>query len=242
MQLTIKNMINKNITKLIFLTFISFMLASCGGGGSSSNAGKTPDNPQAKITLMVYFAADNNLGPYAKQDIEELRLATANSNVKVIFQSEYPESSHTVRGVIEKNKINYIDTGANLNMADKKTLQDFITWGKTNYKADKYIISLWSHGLGWRFNGVSGDLSKGLNKSLEPGSVVREEVINVDVPFHVKFNENKFITSSDTTPAIKGAISDSTSNSFMSIADIGAALKAAQGVDILVFDACYIFA
>ncbi len=231
-------MLNKKMAKLIFITFLSFMLAGCGGGGSSEGGGnnQSPNNsqPSQKITLMVYFAADNNLGPYAKQDIEELRLAATNSNIKVIFQTEYPESSHTMRGVIENNKINYIDTGSNLNMADKKTLQEFIAWGKTNYKADKYIVSLWSHGLGWRFNGVSGDL----HTKLAAGSVVSEEVTNIDAPFHVKFNENKFITSSDNTTAIKGAIADDTSNSFMSIADIGEALKSAGGADILVFDAC----
>jgi hypothetical protein len=239
--------------KAISATVLSIMLVSCGGGGGDSGGSKSSEgtqttppptsNPnQSKITLMVYFAADNNLGPYAKQDIEELRLATANSNIRVIFQTEYPESSHTMRGVIENNTIQYIDTGSNLNMADKKTLSDFISWGKANYSSDRYVVSLWSHGLGWRLNGVSGDLtflSQSSNSSdVNSNVAVEQQTASSNSPFKIKFNQNKFIVNYSSNSVNKGAIADDTSNAFMSIADIGNALNNAGGVDVLVFDAC----
>jgi hypothetical protein len=36
-----------------------------------------------------------------------------------------------------------------VNMADGKTLVDFVTWGIKNYPADKYVLILSDHGLGW---------------------------------------------------------------------------------------------
>jgi hypothetical protein len=34
-------------------------------------------------------------------------------------------------------------------MGDPKVLQDFVTWGVTNYPADHYLLVLWNHGAGW---------------------------------------------------------------------------------------------
>jgi len=180
----------KNTIKKIFISLLLVSIISCGGSDSSSNNSNTSAvkinpknygldvnpifNPSSivnqtlpnntKWTFMIYFAADNDLAEYAKKDLEELRLATQNPNIQVIFQTEYSDSLTTKRGVIKDNTITYFDIGNNLNMADKDTLTNFINWGKENYAADKYILSMWSHGLGWRFGGVQSDLkySKGV--------------------------------------------------------------------------------
>ncbi len=36
-----------------------------------------------------------------------------------------------------------------VNMADTKTLMDFVTWGIKTYPADKYVLILSDHGMGW---------------------------------------------------------------------------------------------
>ena len=36
-----------------------------------------------------------------------------------------------------------------VNMADGQTLVDFVTWAVENYPADKYMLIMSDHGMGW---------------------------------------------------------------------------------------------
>ncbi len=36
-----------------------------------------------------------------------------------------------------------------VNMADGQTLVDFVTWAVQTYPADKYVLILSDHGMGW---------------------------------------------------------------------------------------------
>ena len=57
-------------------------------------------------------------------------------------------------------------------MGDSKTLSDFISWGKENYPADKYMLVMWDHG-----SGVHGLLSDELfpNQSGNPSMLTLNE-------------------------------------------------------------------
>jgi hypothetical protein len=47
-------------------------------------------------------------------------------------------------------------------MGDPKVLEDFVTWGVTNYPADHYLLVLWNHGAGWDdANLYQGDVFSG---------------------------------------------------------------------------------
>ena len=37
-----------------------------------------------------------------------------------------------------------------LNMADPRTLRDFVGWGMTEFPADHYLLIVWDHGTGWQ--------------------------------------------------------------------------------------------
>ena len=56
--------------------------------------------------------------------------------------------------ITQDDDLNYVssqlvDEPGELNMADGDTLADFVAWGVQNYPADKYVLILSDHGMGW---------------------------------------------------------------------------------------------
>lgn len=115
----------------------------------------------AEWTYMVYMGADNNLSEEAIKDIEEMRQASYDSRINIVVQVELspkysfvPPSEladyNTHRLHISNGQIKNIMNLGNVNMADPSTLADFIHWAATNYAANRYALTIWDHGLGWR--------------------------------------------------------------------------------------------
>jgi len=68
--------------------------------------------------------------------------------------SRYGDWTTTKRFLIQKDMVPdaasaRYDMGEQ-NMADPKTLSDFVTWAIATYPADHYFLDLWDHGLGWQ--------------------------------------------------------------------------------------------
>jgi uncharacterized protein YfaP (DUF2135 family) len=112
-------------------------------------------------TLMVYIAGDNNLSEFALADLNEIRAATANTNVNVVVQMEYNATfanssiytgGTTYRGLVTGASGPNLSSIGTVNMSDKASLTGFINYSKTSYPADKYALVLWSHGGGWKAN------------------------------------------------------------------------------------------
>jgi hypothetical protein len=45
-------------------------------------------------------------------------------------------------------------------MGSGKTLAGFVEWAMTNYAARHYLLVIWNHGEGWRFQAVRNEASK----------------------------------------------------------------------------------
>lgn len=137
----------------------------CGG-----DSGTNPPPGNAKWTIMVYMAADNNLAVSGIQDIDEMEAAGVDANVNVVVQAEFSPTElaqyncnascfnrpnfntfrYTVTGgasVIGPNGA-ATDIG-NRDMTDPAQLHEFIQFAKQNYPADRYILVLWNHGGGY---------------------------------------------------------------------------------------------
>ena len=128
---------------IFFITNITMsVIADENGKGSMQNnvLGK-------KWTFMFYDDADfHSSGDPLKLFVKEA-FSGENLNVIVLQDEEYNPA-----------KIWYIDENHNkellkdlgeINMGDYKTLKDFIEYCKTNFTADRYIISFYNHGMGW---------------------------------------------------------------------------------------------
>lgn len=121
------------------------------GSGTSSNTTTEP----AKWTIMVYMAADAVLAGFAIESLKQLRDA-AGHGVVVAVQFDAPQKA--VRRLLfdgsdKTGSINDHCHGRGLpvgtNMADPKTLADFIGWARAQRPCTghcRYALVLWGHG------------------------------------------------------------------------------------------------
>ncbi len=143
-------------------------LVPLGCGGDSGSG--PPPGGNAKWTIMVYMAADNNLAVAGIQDIDEMEAAGVDANVNVVVQAEFSPTELAQRNCTAAcfnrpnfNTFRYAVIGGasvtgpngaatdigNRDMTDPAQLKEFIQFAKQNYPADRYILVLWNHGGGY---------------------------------------------------------------------------------------------
>lgn len=123
-------------------------------------AGSTGDT----WTVMLYQDADDKI---LEQDIfvdlNEAERVGSGPNLNIVAQIDRYQAGYAgVRDftgtrryfVQQDDDLNAIGSDlvmdlGEANMADGKTLVDFITWSVENYPADKYVLILSDHGMGW---------------------------------------------------------------------------------------------
>ncbi|MFN8411714.1 MAG: clostripain-related cysteine peptidase [Anaerolineales bacterium] len=140
------------VTVAILITMFSVLT------GSAQAAPPAP----AKWTVMVYMSGDNNLEDYIVKDLElELAPTGSSANVQVVALADRAPGYDISRGDWQSTKLYHVTTGmiadsasavadwGERNMGDKQTLIDFVTWSKTNYPADHYVLYFWGHGWNW---------------------------------------------------------------------------------------------
>lgn len=128
---------------------------------TNNNGGNTASGKR-EWTYMVYMGADNSLSDFGMNDLAEMELIGSSDKVSIVVQAEFdPEITtgiftDTVRLLVEKdadaNKINFTQAQSigNVNMADTKSLADFIKWAAATYPAKNYALVMWDHGAGWK--------------------------------------------------------------------------------------------
>ena len=139
---------------------------------------KLQDNTKAdaRLTLMIYMAADNDLESYALQNLKAMERADfSGMNVLVLFDrsERYDETNDnwtdtrlfevthdsSNSGTIASKRLDCpplglsADTTTELDMGNYNNLKTFIEFAKSNYKAEQYALIMWGHGTGWRYSG-----------------------------------------------------------------------------------------
>lgn len=115
----------------------------------------------ADWTVLVYMSADNNLEPYAIADLNEMEMVGSSGRLNILVQLDRGVGGDTSNGnwedtrrgrVIQDSDPLLIGTplpqGAELDMGNPNTLEDFITWGVSTYPAQRYALVLWGQGAG----------------------------------------------------------------------------------------------
>ncbi len=126
----------------------------------------SPLHATACWTVMVYLDGDNNLEPAAIDDLNEMEAVGSTNKVNVVVQFDRHAAYDNTNGNWTTCKRYYVTKDANgydgvitstqlsdegeLNMGDFNTLANFVTWAKTDYPADHYLLVLWDHGSGWK--------------------------------------------------------------------------------------------
>lgn len=113
---------------------------------------QTDENP--KWTILIYFAADNDLDEAAFKVLQEIKKVGSNSELNVIAQLDTRGIGRTFRFrlrderyTIEEDRIWQIES--EINTGDPQELTQFITWGAEKFPADHYMLVIWGHGQGW---------------------------------------------------------------------------------------------
>src|SRR5687768_11494007 len=156
---------HKTTRSFLSLVVLLVLLISVTG-----NAVAAPPAARAKWTVMVYISGDNNLEDYVVKDIElELAPTGSSANVQVVALADRAPGYDTSRGDWQGTKLYHVTQGmlatpenavadwGEKNMGDPQTLIDFVTWSKTNYPADHYVLYFWGHGWSWHPGWVMQD-------------------------------------------------------------------------------------
>ena len=125
-----------------------------------------PPGPQKKKwTVLLYSASDNNLVSFMSSDVNELEAVGSDANTNLVVQFD-PRGGECKRYLLEKdsdpNVINspMLSNMGQVDMADPRTLAEFIKWGEQNYPAEHYVLIISDHGNGWK-GAISDDSAHG---------------------------------------------------------------------------------
>ena len=148
--------------KIFFIVIICISLTSCVPNSPNDNPGLNPTprpSPGAYSTawtIMIYVDGDNDLDPYAIQNINSMELVGSTDKVKIIVQYDSYGYAGARRYYITKDydQVNItspiIEDIGEVNMGTGETLVDFIQFCTKNYPAQKYSLILWNHGGGFK--------------------------------------------------------------------------------------------
>jgi hypothetical protein len=118
--------------------------------------------PKAKWTVMLFMNGDNSLNDYAISDFEEMAKVRYSPLVNVVVQLDRIGGNDTdafwgetrrflMRKNLKPTRSNSLQHfNEESNMGDPSTLASFVTWAKTTFPAERYMLVIWSHGDGWR--------------------------------------------------------------------------------------------
>lgn len=132
--------------------------------GFGSPPGAPASKPGQTWTVMLYQDADDKiLEKDIYIDLNEAELVGSSDKVNIVAQTDRYQGGYTGDGNWTSVKRFYLTQDSNLeqinsqevmdlgevNMGQTETLVDFATWAIENYPADKYVLILSDHGMGW---------------------------------------------------------------------------------------------
>jgi len=193
------------------------------------DAGKTRTAPrpvsqdgQPGWLVMVYMAADNNLDPYALEDVIEMQRIGSSDALKITVlmdRVDYGDWSEARRFLVNQPAMQggkpswdlslpTCESVGELNMGDPRTLTDFVQWSLANHPQPNTMLVLWNHGGGWR--------------SSDGGAPVRK--LN---PLRVNRQRHS-----------RGIAWDDTDGDFLEMREVRAALESFPPLTVIGADAC----
>lgn len=140
---------------------------------------------QAEWTVMVYLNAKNNLESDGIENFYQMKSVKSSPAVNVVVEMGRPAKHYTNSdgpwsGVMrfkvtetttptaEHAVMKLGENGPSTNMGSATTLADFVQWGREKYPAKHFMLIIWNHGQGWRFQ-LSGDRSLRLEAASRQG-------------------------------------------------------------------------
>ncbi len=122
-------------------------------------------------TIMLYASADNELAPFAWDDLNEMETAASSERLNILAQVDWPppepESGRPGPDTI-RYTITHDDTADQLsstaepiserNMGDPATLSDFLIWAMDSHPSNRYALIISGYGAGWHGLALDNDV------------------------------------------------------------------------------------
>jgi len=106
-------------------------------------------HPIAQWSILTYIQADNNLGPFADYNINDMEKVGSTNDVNILVQWDQPNNLKTWRYRIGKgSRIEDASLSQEMGIEPVKEIVDSMKWVKNKYPAKRYMIILWNHGNG----------------------------------------------------------------------------------------------
>ena len=222
--------------RVAVLAAAAVLLGSCSSGGSdaggaSGDSGGSASADAGSWTVLVYQIADNNLEPFALQDLTEMASVGSGENLDVVVMSDRSagEAPGGVLNVDEwdtaktfevgQGELTEVSDSGEADMADPATLADFVATGFEDHPADNHAVVLWDHGAGWPGMGPddsSGDLltlpeiQQGLTEGMDAAGVEKLDLVGFDACLMATYEVGQamapladyMIASQETEPGI----------------------------------------
>lgn len=194
-------------------------------------------------TVMVYMNAKNNLEPFALSNFHSIAAVGSTPKVSVVTQLGRPSSfrytnedgnwSGVYRFLVNKDTkprpeqalVDVAKSGDSTDMGSPLALKQFIQWSKKTHPAKHYMLVIWNHGQGWRFQ-------------LADNSALKQKSARASLP------EQVVQTVPATTPAVGGyraVSSDDDTGKILynrEVQDVIVAEFTKSKLDLLGYDAC----
>lgn len=213
---------------------------------SHEDENRRESRKQKKWTVLLYMAADNDLYPFASQNLAQLKEIGSNKFVNILVHLDIKipgKEKVTKRLFIDKNKIMQIGPDMRMNSGSQETLTSAVLWGLADYPSDKFALIFWNHG--------SGDLNPVLRKTVNPAYLFRynPDTSMIELDRSIGFLE--FIDmiengESDHTTSLdhRGICFDETFRAYLDDDKLMGALtticnyRNGKKLDLVIFDAC----
>ncbi|WP_316195619.1 MULTISPECIES: clostripain-related cysteine peptidase [unclassified Bradyrhizobium] len=121
----------------------------------------------ADWTVMVYMNAKNNLEVDALDNFYSMAQVGGNDRVNLVVQMGRPAKHYTdsddawsgvMRFLVKRDTkprpgdaVEDLRQGGEVDMGAPDTLAKFVDWSMEKYPATRYMLIIWNHGQGWRF-------------------------------------------------------------------------------------------
>lgn len=175
------------------------------------NGGKPYGDPDTTWTVMLYLCGTDLESQYgfASVNLDEICKADLSDNVNVIietggagsWQTSAIPSDELSRFHVNDGEMYLDETCPSSSMGDAGTLSDFISWGASEYPADRYMLVLWDHGGGSLFGICLDELYGGDALSLKE---VETAIVDAEVPFEVAGFDACLMSTLETAEVFQG--------------------------------------
>ena len=134
---------------LLSLLLFPLLLTSCGEE-------ETPEPSSYKRTVLVYIAADNNLAPFALQDLEEMKegmAGVADGTLHLLVYIDTGSSPRLVElkkrdGQVVEDVVRTYDDRNSVGVDETREVFDAV-FANPDFQAGSYGLIYWSHADGW---------------------------------------------------------------------------------------------